>query len=106
MRLFIDIPDYDGNALDVIRETNADYTLEVDLDSDNVVLSANTEGLVSFAKQLLYMAYHDLPCGAHIHYDSFFTKVDCKYELIIEKKAQQMGYQSANEADSSKPVQF
>ena len=51
------------------------------------VLSANKKGLISLAKQMLYLANNDFHCsGAHIHFDSFFTKMDnAKYDLIIEK---------------------
>ena len=84
MKIYVDIPDYDGNGLDVIWENNAKYSISV---NDNyVVVSANKSGLISFAKQMLYMAYHDLPKGSYIHYDAFFTKTeDHECELIIEK---------------------
>ena len=74
MKITLDIPDYDGNGIDVIWETDSKYTITIA--DNNVVISANPNALLSIAKQMLYMAYHDLPKGSHIHYDSFFTKMN------------------------------
>ncbi len=83
MNINFNIPDYDGNALDVIWEDNAEFSIKVN--ENDVVLIANKEGLISFAKQMIYMAYNDLPSGSHVHFDSFFTKKnDCENELVIE----------------------
>lgn len=86
MKITVDIPDYDGNGIDVIWDDGSKYSTSV---SDNdVVISANKAGLISLAKQMLYMAYSDLPMGAHVHYNSFFTKMaNEKYELIVEKES-------------------
>lgn len=84
MNINLNIPDYDGNALDVIWEQNSKYSIQID--KNNVVLRANKEGLESLGKQLIYMAFNDLPHGSHVHLDSFFTqKKDGENELIIEK---------------------
>lgn len=84
MKINIELPDYDGNAVDVIWGENAKYNLKI---CDNtVILSANKEGLISLAKQMLYFAHNDLMKGDHVHLDGFFTKMDnIEYELIIEK---------------------
>ena len=85
MRIFIDVPDYDGNGIDVLWEKGANYKLEVD--ENEVLLTANKLGLIAFAKQMLYMAYNDLPHGSHVHYDSFFTKINnLNFELIIAQE--------------------
>ena len=84
MKIIVDIPDYDGDSLDVLWENGSKYTISVV--ANGVVISANKNGLVSIAKQMLYMAYNDLPVGSHVHYDSFFTKMNQeKNELVIEK---------------------
>ena len=83
MKIKIDIPDYDGNAMDVIWEKNANYVVNVN--EEEVIISANKQALISFARQMLYMAHNDLPIGSHVHYDEFFTKSITKKELIIEK---------------------
>lgn len=83
MKLKITIPDYDGEAMDVIWQDNSYYSMEVF--DDEIQIRANSIGLISIAKQMLYMAYNDLPKGSHIHYDEFFTKINNKYSLVIEK---------------------
>ena len=82
MKITLEIPDYDGNGLDVIWNNDAKYDLTTI--ADDVVLKANKEALVCFAKQMLYFAHNDIPNGSHIHYSSFFTGVDQKNELILE----------------------
>lgn len=85
MQITVDIPNYDGNGLDVIWETDSKYAISIK--NNNVVISANKSGLVSLAKQMLYMAYNNLPRGSHVHYDSFFTGInDNDFQLIIEKE--------------------
>lgn len=85
MRIVIDVPNYDGNGLDVIWEKDSKYAINVQ--NCNVVITANKSGLVSLAKQMLYMAHSNLPLGSHVHYNNFFTKTnDEGFELVIEKK--------------------
>ena len=85
MKVTLDIPNYDGNGIDVVWETGSKYAISIA--DNNVVISANKNALVSIAKQMLYMAYNNLPNGSHIHYDSFFTKMnEEEYELVIEKE--------------------
>ncbi len=83
MKIILDIPDYDGDSLDVVWENGSKYAINID--DNNVVISANKGALVSMAKQMLYMAYNDIPEGSHVHYDSFFTKINEEFELVIEK---------------------
>lgn len=83
MRISVDIPNYDGNSLDVIWDQKAKFGLKA---YDNcITLSANKEAMISFAKQLLYFAHNEIPNGSHIHFDSFFCKgLIGEYELVIE----------------------
>lgn len=84
MKINLDIPDYDGNAIDIVWENKSDYKVEIN--EREVVIAANDEALVSLAKQMLYLAYNNIPAGSHVHYDSFFTKNNIgECELIIEK---------------------
>lgn len=86
MELKINIPDYDGDAMDVVWQDNSYYSTEVF--DDEILIKANSAGLISIAKQMLYMAYNDLLKGRHVYYDQFFTKMNNKYSLIIEKTEQ------------------
>ena len=84
MKILLNLPDYDEDGIDVIWEDNSRYTIGI-YDND-VILTANKSGLISLAKQMLYMAHNNLPTGSHVHYDGFFAqKGEGEYELIIEK---------------------
>ena len=50
--------------------------------NDEIIISANTEGLLSLAKQLTALA-HEVP-GSHIHYDVSNSLKDGSTEMIIE----------------------
>lgn len=79
-----EIPDYDGNAVDVIWEDGAKYIATSD--EESVILKANSEGLLSLAKQMIYLALNSIPTGSHVHYDEFFVgKGVSDKHLIIEK---------------------
>ena len=53
MKITVDLPDYDGNGLDVIWENESYYTLDVY--ESTVVFSANKQALISFAKQMSFL---------------------------------------------------
>ena len=84
MKVTIDIPNFDGEGVDVIWDKNANY--EIMVEGDEVIIRANKEALMSIAKQMIYLAQDDMPPYAHIHYNAFFTgEVVSKYDLGIEK---------------------
>ena len=84
MIIEIDIPDYDGNSIDIVWEKGAKYIATYD--NDNVIIKANSEGLLSLARQMIYLAVNAVPSGSHAHYDSFFTTEETvDKELILEK---------------------
>lgn len=78
----LNLPDFDGNAIDVIWEKGANAELRCE--DDQILIRANREGLLSLAKQMIYLAVNDVAVGGHIHYDSNFLG-DVPFELVIEK---------------------
>ena len=50
------------------------------------VLSANKDGLISLAIQLLTLAQDKFPSGHHFHYDSYGCLEDNSVAMIIMKK--------------------
>ena len=85
MRIILDIPNYDGDSLDVVWENCSKYAINID--DNNVVISANKGALVSIAKQMLVRGevcfhhryvQHDLcsgsasvrPASEHLHRSS------------------------------------
>ena len=59
------------------------YMISVRNAGDTVTISANKEGLLSLADQLIALANEET--GAHIHYDEYNSLEDGSNELIIEK---------------------
>jgi hypothetical protein len=55
------------------------------LASEEVVLSANTAGLVTLARHLLTLAQLGVPPGSHVHLDGFSGLVEGSAELVIIK---------------------
>lgn len=82
MNIEINIPNFDGNAIDVIWEKGAH--VELGCEEEQILIRANREGLLSFAKQLMYLAVNEVASGGHVHYDSYFLG-DTQFELVIEK---------------------
>ena len=58
------------------------FEIRVNNDNDEVVISANREGLLSLAGQLAALA-EGTP-GDHIHYDRYNSLEDGSNDLIIE----------------------
>ena len=82
MNIEINLPNFDGNAIDVIWEEGAH--IELDCRDNQILIRADCEGLLSFAKQMIYLVVNDVASGSHVHYDSYFLG-DTPYELVIEK---------------------
>ncbi len=59
------------------------FLIKVKTENNEVVISANKEGLLSLAEQLTDLA-NGLP-GDHIHYDEHNSLEEGSSELIIEK---------------------
>lgn len=60
------------------------FTINVAIDGNTVVLSANKAGLLSLAHHLKTLAEEQGP-GAHFHLDEFNSLEDGSAELIVEK---------------------
>ncbi len=59
------------------------FKIKVTAGNNEVVLSANREGLLSLAKQLTALA--DGAPGDHIHYEEYNSLEEGSAEMIIEK---------------------
>lgn len=62
---------------------NDGFKIEVKIINNEVVISANDEGLLSLSRQLAALA-DELP-GTHIHYDEFNSLEDGSAQLVIVK---------------------
>ena len=59
------------------------FEITVKAEGNEVLISANTQGLLSLAKQLVALAKAE--AGSHIHYDEHNSLEDGSVNLIIEK---------------------
>ena len=59
------------------------FEIRTAVKSNNIVISANREGLLSLAKHLTALA--DGEPGAHVHYDEFNSLEEGSTEIIIER---------------------
>ena len=62
---------------------NDGFKIEVKTTDNEVVISANKEGLLSLSRQLAALA--DESPGTHIHYDAFNSLEEGSAQLIIAK---------------------
>ena len=60
-----------------------DYAIRFRIDDGTAIISANRDGLLSLAEQLMTLAGEEP--GSHIHYDEYNSLEDGSDELIIEK---------------------
>ena len=61
----------------------AGFEIRTAVKSNNIVISANREGLLSLAKHLTALA--DGEPGEHVHYDEFNSLEEGSTEIIIER---------------------
>ena len=59
------------------------FEIRTAVKSNNIVISANREGLLSLAKHLTALA--DGEPGEHVHYDEFDSLEEGSTEIIIER---------------------
>ena len=59
------------------------FEIKAVVENNEIVISANREGLLSFAKHLTALA-HGIP-GDHIHYDEDNSLEEGSAEMIIER---------------------
>lgn len=82
MNIKLTLPDYDGNAIDVIWDD--DSLIDINYKEGTVIIRGNHNGLMSLAKQMIYLAINNVAQGSHIHYDDFLLH-NAPIELIVEK---------------------
>lgn len=67
----IDVPEYSPRWGVVPVYSDTDYLLDVQVNESNheVMITADTEGLIVLARHFLTLALESVPSGCHIHYD-------------------------------------
>lgn len=80
----IDIPKYERDSGLQLCWSDG-FMIKVASENEEVVISANREGLISLANHLLNLAQTDVPSGTHIHLDENNSLEDGSQDIIIEK---------------------
>jgi hypothetical protein len=80
----LDIPKYNPNDGFHHHWENG-FEIQVNGNESLVNISANKEGLISLAIQLLTLAQENVSSGTHFHLDQFNSLNDGSTELIISK---------------------
>jgi len=84
MEISINIPNFNENH-GLRFEWEDGFEIKTSISNGVIILSANKEGLISLAKQLLTLAQENVPIGHHMHYDDYNSLDENSKELIIEK---------------------
>lgn len=81
----IEIIKYDASkGLQLDWEKN--FAIEVKTEGNEVIISANNEGLLSLARHLLTLAQTEVPVGTHIHFDEYNSLEEGSVDLVIDKR--------------------
>lgn len=85
MKQEIEIVQYDANkGIQFNWEEN--FEIEVKNEDGEVIISANSEGLLSLARHLLTLAQNEVPIGTHIHLDEYNSLEEGSIGLTFEKR--------------------
>lgn len=85
MNLEINLPVY-SEELGLQSSWEPGFEIAVKVTQSEAVISANKQGLISLAKQLLILAQDEVPKGSHFHLDETNTLEPESISLILEKK--------------------
>jgi hypothetical protein len=84
MKYEVEIPDPDGNGFRF--HWNGDFKISVRCTGDEVVITANADGLRSLANHLIMLSHPDFKSGYHFHLDKWNSLEDGSIDLIIGKE--------------------
>lgn len=85
MKIQLELPDYDIKD-GFISQWEDGFELKVENVGSYIQITANKEGLISLARQLLYLAQDSFQKGYHLHYDSSNSLDDGSLHLVVSKK--------------------
>ena len=84
MKIVVDIIKYDENK-GIQFEWERGFGISTDIGNNEIVIKANSAGLISLAKQLFTLAQDEVSVGNHIHLDEYNSLEEGSVDLIIEK---------------------
>ena len=84
MNVTLTVPDYEERA-HLRFEWDGGFEILLERNENEVVIKANTPGLISLARHLLTLAQLTVPAGSHLHLTEESELEEGSGELIIEK---------------------
>jgi len=84
MKIELNIPEYSRES-GMIFSWEDGFTIKTDVTENQIVIAANKEGLISLAKQLLFLAQDKAPVDHHFHLDEYNCLETGSKELVITK---------------------
>ncbi|WP_412469198.1 hypothetical protein [Pedobacter sp. KLB.chiD] len=82
--LKINIPEYDKEK-GAVSIWEDGFVIKSKVINDQIMISANQAGLISLAKQLLFLAQIETPPGCHYHLDDHNSLESGSKEIVISK---------------------
>ncbi len=84
--MYVDVPEYNQErGLHAVWDRG--FSIRSRVEDGEVVVVANTAGLVSLARHLLALAQPEVPDGSHWHFDDTNSLEDGSTGLIIQKSS-------------------
>jgi len=83
-KIALDIPNYTPDK-GLQSSWEDGFKISCNINNEEVVISANRDGLISLAKQLLTLAQENVPYGSHFHFNEYNGLESGSCELVIEK---------------------
>jgi len=87
-KIQLSIPKYDP-SIGLKFEWEDNPVISTSYKKNEIIISANKDGLVSLARHLLTLAQDEVPKGHHIHLDELAGLENGSLSLIIEKIQEQ-----------------
>ena len=85
MNLEINLPVY-SEELGLQSSWEPGFEIAVTVARNEAIISANKQGLISLAKQLLTLAQNEAPKGSHFHLDETTALESKSISLILAKR--------------------
>jgi hypothetical protein len=84
MEIKMEIPQYD-EAIGLVSYWEYGFQIKTEQSQGEILISANSAGLISLAVRLLTLAQEAVPAGHHYHFDEYNSLEEGSTALIIQK---------------------
>jgi hypothetical protein len=84
MKFTIEIPAYNLDR-GIAYKWEKNFEIKTEVNGGAIIISANTEGLISLANHFLNLAQKNVPNNCHMHFDDNNSLEAGSVELIVQK---------------------